>query len=145
MGSSKSKKKKKKLQRNWNGTIDDLKKKGFKVIPHLPGKTKMSVVFKEFVKPYMELAHDEEGYNKLFTVAMVAWNASLLSDDQRIELIESCSTSLEPSLKDEFKNIIQMMIERKKLYFSKYKRQILDYQITDQGDDIHLSVLSTFT
>ena len=46
-------------------------------------------------------------------------------------------------LQDEFERIVKMMIERKKTYFAEYNRTIVDYEFTDLGDDIHITVAST--
>jgi hypothetical protein len=46
---------------------------------------------------------------------------------------------------DDFYAIVGEMIERKNRYFAGYTRHILDYELTDTGDDYHISVISTLT
>ena len=44
-----------------------------------PGQEKMSEVLDEFVAPYEQHISDRESYERLLMVAMVAWNAALVS------------------------------------------------------------------
>ena len=46
---------------------------------------------------------------------------------------------------DDFYAIVGEMIERKNRYFAGHTRHILDYELTDTGDDYHISVISTLT
>ena len=46
-------------------------------------------------------------------------------------------------LKAGLKEILNMLIDRKRVYFSEYTRKIIDYELTDRGKDYHLAVAST--
>ena len=46
-------------------------------------------------------------------------------------------------LKTGLKEIVSMLIIRKKMYFSRCTRKIIDYELTDTGRNYHLAVAST--
>ena len=41
------------------------------------------------------------------------------------------------------KEIVNMLIARKKAHFSEYRRAIIDFELTDTGRGYHLAVVST--
>ena len=47
------------------------------------------------------------------------------------------------SLRQDFRNVLWEMIERKQRYFADNRRTVLDYQLTDLGGQWHLSIVST--
>ncbi len=48
---------------------------------------KMCEVFMEFVEPYHEILNTEEDFSRLLPVAQAAWNAALLPDPDRKEVL----------------------------------------------------------
>ena len=49
---------------------------------------KMSVILEAFVEPYMDHVETLQSYRTLLTTAMVAWNLSLLPEEQRPAKLE---------------------------------------------------------
>ncbi|MFQ6015316.1 MAG: hypothetical protein ACE5NP_07725 [Anaerolineae bacterium] len=107
----------------------------------------MSEVLGDFVEPYMDLADTEEAYHKLLTLAVMAWNASFLPEEEQEEMIDRVLAAGIPAGDDELraglKGIVNMLIARKKAYFSEYTRNIIDFEVTDTGQGYHLTVAST--
>ncbi len=107
----------------------------------------MSEVLMDFVEPYLEFADTEEDFRKLLTLAAIAWNASFLSKEEQQDIVDSILDEGIPGateeLKTGLKEIVNMLIARKKAYFSQYTRRIIDFELTDIGRGYHLSVAST--
>ena len=112
------------------------------------GEVKMSEVLMAFVEPYRQIANTEEAMQKLITLAVMAWNASLVSSEEQQEMVEEFLKVGMPDateeLKAELKEIVNELIDRKKRYFSEYQRVIIDFELKDIGREYHLSVSSTF-
>jgi hypothetical protein len=62
---------------------------GGKVIRSLPGMPKISDQLQDFVEPWLEGLNSDEGYRKLLTLGMVAWNAALKPPAERPEMLAS--------------------------------------------------------
>jgi hypothetical protein len=106
----------------------------------------MSEVLSDFVEPYLEFADTEEAYRKLLTLAIVAWNTCLLPEEKHQDMIDGTLEAM-PETAEEVKTglreIVNMLMARKKAYFSEYRRMILGYELTDTGRGYHLTVAST--
>lgn len=102
----------------------------------------MSEVLREFVEPYWHIPDDEQGMRKLLSTALVAWNAALLPESERSEHLAKMAEVLPEETHADFYAIVSEMIERKEEYFTQYNRTIIDYELTDRGDDYHISVMS---
>jgi hypothetical protein len=104
---------------------------------------KMSEVLEEFIAPYHLVAHTEDQYSKLLTMAVTAWNVALFPVQERKAHIEEVLEAVPEQVRADGRAIINELIERKDRYFSEYRRMIMDYEVTDTGDSYHLVVLST--
>ncbi len=129
---------KRKLQRESLG-------KDQQIIFHPSGMEKMSGVLLEFIEPYVKFADTDEAYRKLVTIAIVAWNAALLSPEKREEMINNLVKGMKMGFweRRDFRRIMGMMIKRKLEHFAENNRLIVNYELQDLGDQIHLSVAST--
>jgi hypothetical protein len=117
---------------------------GARVVVPGPGETKMSEVLWAFMEPYLEHGRTEEALRKLLDLALVAWNAALLSGSQREELIQDTLSAVPPDVRGAIRAIVEEMIQRKEAYFAGYKRMILDYQLTWTPPKPYLSVISSY-
>jgi len=145
MSQSKSKKKgKTKKARRW--LKDGLLAKGFsrgtKVLVNPAGYEKMSEVLGRFVDPYAQYADSEEDYKRLYSVAVIAWNAALLPPTGR-SMIQKAIQATVSSGGNDAELIINELIQRKERYFDEYTRMILHYEIEMEGDGVRVSVAST--
>jgi hypothetical protein len=66
--------------------LADTALKGQQVVFKSSGE-KMSEVLEEFIEPYVESATTPEAYDKLIALAIIAWNAALLEETERQNLI----------------------------------------------------------
>jgi hypothetical protein len=120
---------------------------GHKVVVEPRGVAKMSEVLEAFVEPYLALADTEDAYRKLLMLALVAWNASFLTEDEQSEMVDDITSKAMPSAtreeREDFRELVSTLVERKRAHFSEYTRRIIDFELTDTGKDYHLSVVST--
>lgn len=114
----------------------------FEVRPGPTEKGKVSALFLAFLDPYLHEV-DDDTYPKLVAVGMAAWNAAVLPPERENELVEQVIRKLSAELHQDFRRMLQRMIRRKKRFFADERYFIVDYELTDLGDQWHLSVVST--
>ncbi len=119
--------------------------KGQQVIFHPSQAEKMSEVLLEFIEPYKQSAETEDAYGKLITLAIVAWNAALFAPEKRKEMVNDLLNGMKLGFweRRDFRGIIEMMVARKLEHFAANRRLIVNYELQDLGNRIHLSVAST--
>jgi hypothetical protein len=136
------------------GRLQDLKQRlekdllqGREVVVEPSGVAKMSEVLEAFVAPYLPLADTEEATQKLFALAVVAWNASFLAEEEQREMVDGITSQVMSAAtredKQDFRELVSTLVERKRTHFSEYTRKIIHFELTDTGRDYHLSVVST--
>jgi hypothetical protein len=111
------------------------------------GEVKMSEVIGAFVEPYLDFTEDWSEQEKLFHLAVIAWNLSLMPENERPALLdEFMKVALkgnDPLVQQDAREIIDEFIARKQQFFDKYKRFIVDFELEDAGNEFHISVAST--
>ncbi|MBW4553216.1 MAG: hypothetical protein KME35_19195 [Aphanocapsa sp. GSE-SYN-MK-11-07L] len=107
------------------------------------GADKMSKVLEKFAAPYLEFARNHSEREKVFMIAIVAWNLALMAEDQRQSTLDQFLAGQSPLAQQDTKEIIQEMIVRKQTDFADNQRLILDFQLQDSHHNYHLSVAST--
>jgi len=117
---------------------------GAKVIRNTGDTEKMSDVLERFVEPYVDEITDDEAMDKLFAVAVIAWNAALLEPNEQADFIEKMAKALPWRARRDFRQVVLEMVERKNRFFADNQRHIFDYKFTDLGGQYHLSVISSF-
>lgn len=117
------------------------------VIVESPEVEKMSDVLQEFIAPYRKHIKNVQNYRELLTMAVAAWNSSLVNNGERQELINELlnddrfKDDLE--LQQDIKKIFNDLVARKKKYFSNNKRLITNFQLKSiDNNECHLSVAS---
>ncbi len=82
----------------------------------------------------------------MLEIAIIIWNASFMPKDMQRKALEDVVNVL-PSDDSEARRemflIVNMLLERKRQYFSHNKRMIMDYHITGSTHSINLDVVST--
>ena len=108
-----------------------------------PGQIKMSEVLMDFIEPYESMLHSEEDYRKIISTALVAWNAALLPEPERREMVDSIIDEAFSSAADDARLVIDELSRRKERHFAQIKRGMLSYELTMTKDGPHVSVMST--
>lgn len=105
---------------------------------------KMSDVILRFAEP---LLHGPAGANKnAIRLAIALWNASLLPTAEQSDALNALIDMLpedDQAARRELAAVCDMLLTRKRRYFAANTRVILDYQITETADTLHLDVIST--
>lgn len=113
-------------------------------------ENKMSDILTEFIEPYIDETHSNEQLLTLLGLGVIAWNLSFSSRREQRNEIELFlqensffAGGMDHQLKEDMKNLIGQLIARKKRYFAKHKRLIIDFQVQeDQDGELELFVLS---
>jgi len=109
----------------------------------------MSEVITDFAQPLIERVQSDEQYRKAIGIAVLIWNIALESEDRQEKLLSevirdlAAETGNDPEVSDYFETLGRTLLLRKRSLYSDNRRAILDYQITEDGDDLHLQVAST--
>ena len=111
--------------------------------PTQPGEERMSEVLERFVDPYVRHARDDDDYRKLMSLAVGTWNVSLLPAQKQADFLASLTDILSPPQRQNLREILVGMIERKKRFFADNHRFILEHQLTIVDGKFHLAVIST--
>jgi hypothetical protein len=145
--SRKKQRKRRRKKRGADGALNRRVRRQFPGTKVVVGKArdgvKMSAVLEEFIAPYREVADTEDALRKLLTTALVAWNAALLPAQEREAHLEKIFETFPKEVRADGMAVIGELMERKERYFSEYTRMILDYELTDTGENYHLVVIST--
>lgn len=116
------------------------------IVMNPQGELKMSEVLEAFAEPYLEFATSHSQREKIFSIAIIAWNAAIMPEQERQLIIDQTMTEgLKGDLQaqKDTKDIIDEMIVRKQQLFADNQRYIIDFQLQDSGKQFHLSVAST--
>lgn len=119
------------------------------VVTNPKGEVKMSEVLEDFVDPYLDMAQTRSQREKLFSIAVLAWNLAIMPKKEQQPLIDELLNRVlnedDPLAQQDIREIVDELIERKQTFFAKNKRYIIDYQIQDTGKEFFLSVASTLS
>lgn len=136
------------IQRSQDNLIAKAKSKSANVVVSPSNATKMSEVIMEFAEPYLERATTMEDQKKALTMAIAMWNLSMLPKGKRAEEIEKLLGKLggpeaDPREDAESKKLIQFFMDRKEKLFPDIERLILNYDMVETPQGVHLNVVST--
>lgn len=117
------------------------------IVSNPAGQEKMSAVLEAFVEPYLPETRTYEEQHMLFSMAVVAWNLALFPEANRQAELEKflqlLSKPNDSSVRQEMKELLEEMVERKQLFFADNKRHIVSFELERAGKTNHLSVAST--
>ena len=108
------------------------------------GEISLSDAITQIIAPYTDDAPDFRSMQNLVTYACAAWNISVLPEDEK-ESATALFAKLPIRKKDreETLALLHALIERKRKFFPDVTRTIVDFKVTDRGDDFHIAVAST--
>ena len=116
------------------------------VVNNPKGEVKMSEVLEAFIDPYLRSIRTPIERKKLFELAVVVWNLSLMPENERQpmidEFIKEGLKGSDPLIQQDTRQIIDSLIARKQKFFAENTRLILDFELQHTGNQFHLSVAS---
>jgi hypothetical protein len=101
---------------------------------------KMSEYIIDFGHPMLEDANTFEDQAKAILVAVLAWNAALLPDVQRVAYVAEMKKMF--SFPDTIDEILAFLIARKSAFYSEINRMVIDYDCIETPDGLHLNVIA---
>lgn len=109
------------------------------------GEISMSDAISHVIELYRDDAPDYHSFKTLVTFACTAWNASVLPDAKRDEMLNQMLKALPARKKDrsEALGLVKELMDRKKALYPDVTRMVVDFKVTDLGDDFHIAVAST--
>ena len=111
------------------------------------GLPKMSEMILEYAEPLLENAQTEGEMSAAIAFAIAAWNASYLPDKKwRRSLVDCIVTEFDsPEGSRDLEDSMLAMVDRKRALYADEDRVVHDFELTFDGDQAHLSVISTPT
>ena len=103
---------------------------------------KMSDVLRDFAEPFMDDASTYKEMHAVYSLAATAWNLAIVPPHERIRTLMPVLQDMPVEDRLLFKNALAELIEHKERAFADYRRLIVDFELVDQGDSYHLSVVS---
>lgn len=131
----------------YEGLIEQLQQRGIyseNIVIEQPGMVKMSEVLTEFIQIYLELADSYTALEKLISLAVIAWNISLITEGNYLVdkgIIEEKFAKY-IYVPESFLRLVNHMISRKKQFFGEYPQQIIGFELKNTGSDFAILVSS---
>jgi hypothetical protein len=120
-------------------------KTGFtKTLVNPKGEISISDAISKMIAPYRDTAQDYESFHKLVTVACTAWNASILPVAQRAGMLDDMRKLMpDRQSRQDFTAIVKELMKRKSRLYPRVNRTIVQFKVTDRGNDFHIAIAST--
>jgi hypothetical protein len=120
--------KEKKRKLGW--ALAEPRELGAPIVYNPRGEVKMSEVLLDFVEPERAHVADEGDLEKLLTLGVTAWNASLLEDVKRTALLDSFAKTLPRQIRQDLRLLVEPLILRKLKQFPHIRRSIMSFKLT---------------
>jgi hypothetical protein len=135
------KKLQKKLEkRPWGG-------KFVQTVANPEGVAKMSDVLEDFMEPFLEPGLTLAQLENAFGIGIVAWNIAIIPPEGRQsaidEVVQGYTKNFTPQDRQEFKELLNEMVDRKLALFSDNLRLIADFQLEGSDSNYQLLVASS--
>ncbi|MEW6664413.1 MAG: hypothetical protein AB1512_04225 [Thermodesulfobacteriota bacterium] len=117
---------------------------GKKILVDPPNQVKISDVLLEFAAPLLERFEHEVPVTNIIAMAIMAWNLSLLPDEDHHKFINVMAgeLSLDKRGLEEMNDVMKWLVDRKRRHFAEHRRHVVDYRVSDLGDQRQLQVVS---
>lgn len=121
------------------------KNTGAKFVINPEGEISMSDAISQLIEPFREDAADYQSFHTLVTFACIAWNAAILPFEDQKELLQKTLAEFPPqkNTRIDVLRLIQALRDRKELLFPNVSRMIVEFNVTELGDDFHIAIAST--
>lgn len=109
------------------------------------GEISMSDAISKLIEPYIDDAPDYSSFRNLVSFACIAWNAANLPAKEQDGLINKMLGVARGRAGDRLQllGLLTELIDRKKRMLPNVSRMIVDFKVTEQGDDFHIAIAAT--
>lgn len=118
------------------------------IILESPKNEKMADIIFEFAQPLLKGASSIKDEKTAIGLAITGWNIALLPENLQADHIKEITQSLNAStgsdyFSDDAPKIFNFLVARKKSLFPKINRLVLDFELLETPNGLHLNVLSS--
>jgi hypothetical protein len=99
----------------------------------------MSEILLEFSVPLLEAMDNEDA---ALNLSMMAWNAALLGESRRNELLDAAASRIDERLRADLRRIMRAMIDVKLTLYPEDRRFMVGYEFTESAGQRTLTVAS---
>ncbi len=103
---------------------------------------KLSDRLVELIALYEDGIAEPDDYKKLIAVASVAWNLSLFPLNKREDAIMEALERAPVPDRELILRMIRDLLHRKELLLPEDRRMVASYEVVDEGDNFHITVVS---
>ncbi len=107
----------------------------------------MSDVLENFMEPFLEPGLTRAQLETAFAIGIVAWNIAIMPPERRQpaidEVVQRHEKNCAPQDLQEFKELLNEMVDRKLALFTNNLRLIADFQLEGPGPSYQLLVASS--
>jgi hypothetical protein len=116
-----------------------------KFVVNPQGEISMSDAISQILEPYRQDGLDFAAFKNLVMLACAAWNDCVVPIEKREAMIQDILALIHPDQqsRQDFLDIFQSLMDRKKKLFPHVSRIIVNYKATDIGNDYHIAIAST--
>jgi SEC-C motif len=106
-------------------------------------KIKMSEVILHLADNLLKIAKHYSEYKNIIGIVCIAWNLSIAKNDEKQEMLERFLNKVDEQAKQDTRDILLALIEKKNLLYPHMNRFILSYDLLGNKQNFHLNVIST--
>jgi hypothetical protein len=109
----------------------------------------MSEILPDFVRPFADSVEDVDDFRRLLTLGTLAWNAALVPEPRRQQMIDDVLSKGLGKEKAAFhtplNEMVSQLVARKLRYFAAYARPIVGFTVEDDGKGYYVQVMSVLS
>src|SRR3990167_8419238 len=107
-------------------------------------EVKMSEVILHLAEELLEYATSKQDSNKAITVTCAAWNLAIFPDEKQQKEINNLIAGIDDEQgKQDTRDIINAIIDKKNRYYPNIKRMIVDFDLQGDHNNLRLNIAST--
>jgi len=105
-------------------------------------RAKLSVCLVELIKPYRNLNETRADYERLITLATLAWNVPLFPAEQQSELMQKVLSAFPKQHRQAASVLIQELVDRRNEMFPGDRRLVLGSEVIEKVGAYAVNVVS---
>jgi hypothetical protein len=118
---------------------------GVKHLVNPEGEISMSDAISKIIEPFRQDVSDLKSFRILVSFACVAWNATIMPKEKWDEMLREILAEVPTQSDDriQVRILLKELMKRKQKLFPHVTRMIMEYKVSDLGNDFHIAIAST--
>ena len=104
------------------------------------GPKKLADVIYDYAEPLFEGVFELEDIQNALRFGVVLWNLSFLPEEQRNNFLCNQTTIIEAEQLEKFAELVHLMVERRRSFFTDYPYLVTDYEIVGKDSSVDFAV-----